>query len=123
MYKKIHQQQKAGSFSNVATIRINDDEVTWVEENVNDILVRQENQYKDWLCWAGIESLMIDSIGDVYVATCRAKKLGNIYSDFEMLINPIICPKSWCTCAADINTSKVKDKKYLTYLRVNKNDS
>ena len=67
MYKKIYQQQKAGSFSNVATIRINDDEVIWVEENVNDILVRQENQYKDWLCWAGIASLMIDSIGDVTI--------------------------------------------------------
>jgi len=119
MYKKLLQQQKAGSFSNVATIQEKDKEIYWVEENVNDIFVRQENTYKGWLCWAGLESMMIDAKGDVYVATCRAKKLGNIYEDFEMPEEPIICPKNWCVCAADLNTSKAKDKDSVKYLRVN----
>lgn len=119
MYKKLLQQQKAGSFSNVATIREVDGEILWVEENVNDISVRQENTYKGWLCWAGQESMMIDAKGDVYVATCRAKKLGNIYEDFEMPNEPVVCPKNWCACAADLNTSKAQDKEAAKYLRIN----
>lgn len=117
MYKKLLQQQKAGSFSNVATIREVDGEILWVEENVNDILVRQENTYKGWLCWAGQESMMIDAKGDVYVATCRSKKLGNIYEDFTIPDEPIVCTKTWCACAADLNTSKAKDKSAVEYLR------
>ena len=85
MYNKIEKQNKAGSFCNVATIRDADGEMQWVEENINDITVRQENSYQGWQCYAGLESLMIDAKGDVYVATCRGKKLGNIFDDFENL--------------------------------------
>lgn len=119
MYKRVEKQNKAGSFCNVATIRETEEGLLWVEENVNDITVRQENSYRGWQCWAGIESLMIDSKGDVYVATCRAKKLGNIYEDFEMPSEPIICNKTWCTCAADLNTSKAQNTEASKYLRIN----
>lgn len=119
MYKRLEKQNKAGSFCNVATIRKIDEEVLWVEENVNDITVRQENSYKGWMCWAGVESLMIDAKGDVYIATCRAKKLGNIYTDFEMPTEPTVCSKTWCACAADLNTSKAKNESAAKYLRIN----
>ena len=119
MYNKIENQNKAGSFCNVATIRDADGEMQWVEENINDITVRQENSYQGWQCYAGLESLMIDAKGDVYVATCRGKKLGNIFDDFEMPTEPVICPKTWCACAADLNTSKAKDAESAKYLRIN----
>ena len=115
-------QNKAGSFCNVATIQDDGGEIIYVVENVNDILIRQENQYIGWLCWAGIESLFIASNGDVFVATCRNTKLGNIYNDFDMLSQPVICKKSWCACAADLNTSKAKDEESSKYLRVNNGD-
>lgn len=121
MYKKVLDQQKAGSFPNVATIR-DEGEILWVQENVNDILVRQENQYQGWFCWAGHESMMIDSQGNVFVATCRAEKLGNIYEEFELPTEPIVCPKAWCGCAADLNTSKAKNLEAATYLRRMQND-
>ena len=118
MYKVSRGQHKAGGFSNVATIQEEENEIYWVEENVNDILVRKENQYKGWLCWAGVESLMIDANGDVFVATCRGKRLGNIYTGFEIPDEPLICPKYYCVCAADLNTSKAKDEESAKFLRV-----
>lgn len=119
MFKRIENAQQAGSFPNTATIQDHGDEILYVEENVNDILKRRENTYKGWLCWAGQESLMIAANGDVFVATCRAVKLGNIYEDFEIPGEPIVCPKNWCVCAADLNTSKAKDAEIAKKLRIN----
>lgn len=119
MYKKLENQNRAGSFTNVATIRDNKDSIVYVEENVNDILVRKENNYMDWLCWSGQESLHIKANGDVFNATCGSKKLGNIYTDFEIPAEPVICDRNHCTCAADLNTSKAKDWESAKYLRIN----
>lgn len=117
MYKVLKNQNKAGSFTNVATIRKDGNDIFYVEENVNDITVRRENQYKGWLCWSGIESLMIDADGNVFTATCRTKKLGNIYTEFTLPNEPIICTKNWCACAADLNTSKAIDLESAKLLR------
>jgi len=119
VYKKFEKQNKAGSFVNVATIRDETDEYHYVEENVNDILTRQENHYEGWLCWSGQESLFINEKGDVYNATCRTHKLGNIYDDFDIPTEPLICTKKWCVCAADLNTSKAKDEDAAKILRIN----
>ena len=112
-------QHKAGSFSNVATIQTNEDEYDYVHENVNDILARKENMYKGWLCWSGQESLLIRDNGDVYNATCRQYKLGNIYTDFDIPTEPVTCAKNWCACAADLNTSKAMDTETAKLLRIN----
>lgn len=111
-------KNKAGSFVNVRTYTESDYGITPVDENVNDIIARGDNRYYGWMCWAGIESLCIASDGTVYNATCRVEKLGNIYSDFELPSFPVECDKKWCACAADLNTSKVKDMKYIKLLRV-----
>ena len=121
MYKEIKDQHKAGSFSNVATIRDTEDGFEYVHENVNDILARKENMYEGWLCWSGQESLFIKDNGDVYNATCRQYKLGNIYEDFEIPTEPVICTKRWCACAADLNTTKAKDEDAAKMLRINQN--
>ena len=119
VYNTLKNQNKAGSFVNVATIQDREEGLTKVEENVNDILVRKENEYVDWLCWSGQESLFIRDNGDVFNATCRVKYLGNIYDDFDIPTEPIICKKQWCACAADLNTSKAKDVESAKYLRIN----
>lgn len=119
MYNIKKDQHKAGSFSNVATIQTSKDTYDYVHENVNDILTRKENTYEGWLCWSGQESLFIKSNGDVYNATCRQYKLGNIYTDFEIPEEPVVCTKKWCACAADLNTSKAKDKNSTKMLRRN----
>ncbi len=96
------------NFENVITYAQKDSEVISQKENVNNYLANQENQYKDWICWAGIQSLFIGADGRVAVASCKAKILGTIFDGFEMPTEPTKCPRRWCTCAADLNTTKIK---------------
>lgn len=79
------------------------------EIHANDIIKTKRNYFKNWKCNAGIESLMINWDGDVHRATCRVGgSLGNIYKgNFEIPVEPIICTREWCTCAADIPLTKV----------------
>lgn len=76
----------------------------------NDVIKKHLNQFKDWQCYAGLESLMINWDGEVHRATCRVGgSLGNIYNGtFLIPSEPIICTRDWCTCAADIPLTKEK---------------
>ena len=78
--------------------------------HANDVIKLHLNKYKDWQCNAGIESLMINWDGEVHRATCRVGGLlGNIYEGtFLQPLNPVICDRNFCTCAADIPITKVK---------------
>ena len=108
VYKTLKDQNKAGSFVNVATIQEREEGLTKVEENVNDILVRKENEYINWLCWSGQESLFIRDNGDVFNATCRVKYLENIYDDFDIPINQLFVKNNGVLVIPDLNT-KAKD--------------
>lgn len=85
------------------------DESSWL--HANDVIKKHLNQYKNFSCNAGIESLMIDNDGSVYRATCRVgSSLGNIYNNtFNIPTEPVICDRNYCTCAADIPLTKVKN--------------
>ena len=74
----------------------------------NDVIKLHLNQFKDWTCYAGLESLMINWDGEVHRATCRVGgSLGNIYeSTFVVPNEPVICTRDWCTCSADIPLTK-----------------
>jgi MoaA/NifB/PqqE/SkfB family radical SAM enzyme len=77
--------------------------------HANDVIKLHLNKYKDWSCNAGIESLMINWDGDVHRATCRVGgSLGNIYQGtFLQPVDPVVCDRNFCTCAADIPITKV----------------
>jgi MoaA/NifB/PqqE/SkfB family radical SAM enzyme len=78
--------------------------------HANDVIKLHLNQFKDWKCNAGLESLMINWDGEVHRATCRVGgSLGNIYTGtFNVPTEPIICDRNFCTCAADIPLTKEK---------------
>ena len=78
--------------------------------HANDMIKLHKNQFKDWKCNAGIESLMVNWDGDVHRATCRVGgSLGNIYNGpFIVPDAPVICDRNYCTCAADIPLTKIK---------------
>jgi MoaA/NifB/PqqE/SkfB family radical SAM enzyme len=82
-----------------------------VECNVNDLLINKTNQFQGWSCMAGVESLMINWDGEVHRATCRVGgSLGNIYQDtFIKPTTSVDCSRKWCTCAADINITKLNN--------------
>jgi MoaA/NifB/PqqE/SkfB family radical SAM enzyme len=77
--------------------------------HANDVIKLHLNKYKDWSCNAGIESLMINWDGEVHRATCRVGgSLGNIYQGtFLQPVDPVVCDRNFCTCAADIPITKV----------------
>ena len=79
--------------------------------HANDIIKNHQNQFKDWQCNARLESLMINWDGEVHRATCRVGgSLGNIYQGtFIAPTEPIVCTRDWCTCAADIPLTKIKN--------------
>lgn len=87
--------------------RIDDDKIM----HANDVIKLHKNQFKGWTCNAGLESLMINWDGDVHRATCRVgDSLGNIFQDeFSVPTTPITCTREWCTCAADIPLTKIKN--------------
>lgn len=108
-------------------IRYSADDLTWIKEqnatvkgncivdgkeiiHANDVIKLHLNQYKDWSCYVGIESLMINWDGEIYRATCRVGgSLGNIYNNtFNIPTEPIKCTRTYCTCAADIPITKEK---------------
>jgi MoaA/NifB/PqqE/SkfB family radical SAM enzyme len=76
--------------------------------HANDVIKKHLNQYKNWHCNAGLESLMINWDGEVHRATCRVGgTLGNIYTNsFVVPTSPVICDRNYCTCAADIPLTK-----------------
>lgn len=79
--------------------------------HANDMIKLHKNQFKNWTCNVGIESLMINWDGDVHRATCRVGgSLGNIYNDtFVPPFEPVICDRNFCTCAADIPITKYEN--------------
>ena len=87
--------------------RIDDAQVV----HANDVIKLHMNNFKDWTCNAGIESLMINWDGEVHRATCRVGgSLGNIYAGtFIVPTESIVCTRDWCTCAADIPLTKIKN--------------
>lgn len=107
-------------------MRYHPDDLQWIKDNTatvdsncvidgdklfhaNDIIKLHFNKFKDWKCYAGIESLMINWDGEVHRATCRVGgSLGNIYTGtFLQPKDPVICDRNFCTCAADIPITKV----------------
>ena len=77
--------------------------------HANDVIKLHKNQFTGWACNAGIESLMINWDGDIHRATCRVGgSLGNIYTGtFSVPTTPVVCDRSFCTCAADIPLTKI----------------
>lgn len=112
-------------------MRYNPDDLHWIKEHsatvqantvitdeagtetlyhANDIIKLHMNQWKGWTCNAGLESLMINWDGEVHRATCRVGgSLGNIYENtFLPPVEPVVCDRNFCTCAADIPLTKFK---------------
>ena len=96
------------------------DNGTKQEYNVNTLSAREENRFRGWECWAGLQQITIHNDGNVYRAICRqGGLLGNIYTGFEMPVDTVMCAKETCNCAADIHLSKALPE-HVNKLRVGK---
>jgi len=102
-------QQEATASANTV---IHKDKELPIYLHANDVIKKHLNQFKGWECNAGIESLMINWDGEVHRATCRVGgSLGNIYQGTFIIPNePVICTRDFCTCAADIPLTKLRQQ-------------
>lgn len=97
----------AATFKNIIVHFIRGNQIEKEEMNVNDLLMKEENKFSGWECWAGIQNITIDNQGDVWRAICRqGGKLGNIHDGFEVPVDTVICAKEFCNCAADLQLTK-----------------
>jgi len=65
------------------------------------------NQYKDWDCWSGQDSINVKIDGSVWNGVCRTYSLGHI-SDFSLKTSPVTCPVQYCACPTDLLVRKQK---------------
>jgi MoaA/NifB/PqqE/SkfB family radical SAM enzyme len=75
--------------------------------NPFDLINSYQHGFKGWECNAGVTDISITYEGFVYSGACRVKRLGRI-DKFELLAQPITCPKQWCMCIGDLSISKKK---------------
>ena len=67
------------------------------------------NHFEGWYCGAGMDFLWISNKGEVFGNVCRKSgSYGNVFSNFTLPTEPMICPVKSCYCASDINILKSK---------------
>ena len=93
--------------------------VTMVDENnsvidLQELLLEQKNNFKDWACWIGIDTLNITREGNVTIGSqCFPNfVLGSIHDmNFEIPMQPVKCKYDLCSCLTDLTTKKEKNYK------------
>jgi MoaA/NifB/PqqE/SkfB family radical SAM enzyme len=81
------------------------------------------NNWKDWWCSAGLQSIYITHDGSIFRGTCTVGGYyGNIYEqmDADWVWNPlkscIQCTRDLCACGSDMHAPKVKNEKDLSLI-------
>lgn len=78
---------------------------------LNDLILKQQNNWYGWACWIGIDTLTVTREGFVKIGSmCNPNlKLGSIYNlDFSIPKIPVRCKYTSCSCLTDIYTKKKK---------------
>lgn len=92
------------------------------EEDIyyQDLIYKNKNNFQGWQCWAGTTAIKIDPDGNIYAGSCHVGGiLGNI-NDCDSLSfakQPLVCDKARCNDIIDLRQSKIKDKKYLYFIK------
>jgi organic radical activating enzyme len=71
----------------------------------NELVLQGLNKHKGWTCWAGLDMLNIDYVGNVFSADCGQRPLGTI-QNFMLPTSTLICGKDLCSCLSDIYLRK-----------------
>jgi organic radical activating enzyme len=84
------------------------------ETNENFIIGTPKNNFKDWNCYGGIDTLSLDMKGYIFSAYCStgtSNSIGNwrtdTIKDIKWPEKPMIC-NSKCACVHDVKSRKIK---------------
>jgi sulfatase maturation enzyme AslB (radical SAM superfamily) len=72
------------------------------------LISQNENSWKGWYCYAGVEQIAIEPNGDFFRGRCKVGgKIGNVYDqELSFAKTPVICSKDKCNCNFDITCTK-----------------
>lgn len=84
------------------------------EYSVEEMLALRLNNWKDWDCSAGYNSLHITSDGNIFKATCKVDGyLGNVFDTGVVFPQHWAkCDKEWCMCGSDMQLPKSRSGKF-----------
>jgi MoaA/NifB/PqqE/SkfB family radical SAM enzyme len=85
------------------------DDTTQVS-SAHRFISQKENNWSGWDCYAGIEQLIVDMDGSIFVGWCKVGgRIGHIAdTNLELPSKPIRCTKTMCHCNFDIMSTKIK---------------
>lgn len=90
------------------------DDGDYSEVNSDELLARNLHSFKDWICFAGVDSMYIDFDGSVYRGNCYMEgAIGHINDTIAFKKHPIKCKLNWCTCNTDMTVRKSSKTIYL----------
>lgn len=74
----------------------------------NELVRRNEINFKDWSCYAGVDMLFINQEGEIFRGGCRqGGKVGHIFDEvLNFPVKPWRCTTNFCPCGTDILTKK-----------------
>ncbi len=74
----------------------------------NELVAKDQANFKDWTCHAGLDILFISHLGDIFRAGCQVNgSFGHIFDEqIHFPVEPIRCPLSFCACGSDIQAQK-----------------
>jgi MoaA/NifB/PqqE/SkfB family radical SAM enzyme len=80
---------------------------------VNSMISKNQNRFKDYKCFIGNKRIYITYDGSIYGASCSTAKLyrmGNIRDDvIKKFISPVRCRNEYCPCPPDIRIHKTNE--------------
>jgi len=94
------------------------DDGGYQEINSDQLVDKDQHNFLNWVCYAGVDSIYIDYNGYIYRGLClNDGYIAHISDDtFTISKNPTICQRNWCGCNIDIPIRKAKNFSYLNLI-------
>lgn len=75
----------------------------WLPEQY---ITNAENQWQGWMCWSGLEEIVVSPEGDVFRAWCYRERIGDVWSELEFPVVPVSCSGKNCFDARDVSVKR-----------------
>jgi sulfatase maturation enzyme AslB (radical SAM superfamily) len=94
---------------NIVGTRRNGEKINF---NWNDLISMKLNNYREWKCFIGSESLLILENGDIFRGFCKVGgKIGNIFEQKQPYLDTVNCTRPYCNAGIGLSATKCKTYK------------
>lgn len=91
---------------------------TFTDLTVDQTIALKLNQWRGWVCTAGLSQLYIGHDGKVYRGVCReGESIGNVFRGFTTPSEAIVCQAQFCGCGSDVMVPKAQNAESLNQLK------